>query len=163
MSKSAKRWSCSTPPPGERADCQYDIGLALDKVESGAAAAQFFPGGRLEERQSGTEALLRRATAVAHCLPFSRSGDQALVQTSQKQHTSPGSRTLIDREIARAESFLDRPSPPTATSCEPQQGRSGGGMRPAPVVGPQGRRHARREVGAPPAKILAGDRTVDLF
>ena len=35
------------PSPRERAECQYDIGLALDRVERRRCRCAIFPGGQL--------------------------------------------------------------------------------------------------------------------
>ena len=149
------------PPPGRRAECQHDIGLALDRVESGAAAARSF---RVAGSKKGKAGLRRYCARYDGCalptvLSIRRSG---LGSASQKQHTSPGS----------------RPSS-TARSQTPRRFSTGRhrlrGVMPA-ATRPQWRRHTtcsewwghkaavtRGGKWEQLAKILTGDLTVDLF
>ena len=69
-----------TPPPRQRAECQHDIKVVLDRVERGAAAARSFRLASSKKGKAGTQGLLRCPTTVTQCLLCSRSSDQALVQ-----------------------------------------------------------------------------------
>ena len=150
------------PPPGERAECQDDISLAIDRVEHRAAAARSFRVAGSKKGKAGVRRYCAALRRLRSCLPFSRSGDQALVQPRRNSIRRREADRLSTARSQGPSLFLTAVTA-SAASCEPQQGRSGGGIRPAPVVGSQGRRHARREVGADLAKILAGERTVDPF
>src|SRR5437660_12542402 len=85
--------------------------LALGRVEHGAAAARSFQVGRSKAGKAGVRrycAALRRVRTAYQSLdpairPWFSLAEIAYVA---------GKPTVIDREIARAESFLDRPSPP---------------------------------------------------
>ena len=67
------------PPPRQRAECQHDIEVALNMVERRAATARAF---RVASSKRGKAGLKRYHAALRRLrsLPFSRSGDQALVQ-----------------------------------------------------------------------------------
>ena len=80
----------------------------------------------------------------------------------QKQHMSPGGPTVIDREIARAETFLAWPSPPPRRDATRNKTAVAAAYD---LLDGWGHNAAVTRSGkwARLAKILAGDRTVDLF
>jgi len=149
------------PPPGERAECQYDIGLALDRVESGAAAARSF---RVAGSKKGKAGLRRYCAALRRLRTAYRSLDPAIRPWFSLAETAyvAGKPTVIDREIARAESFLDRPSPPPRRHASRNKAAVAAAYD---LLQWWGHKAAVRRGGkwAQLAKILAGDRTVDLF
>ena len=120
-----------------------------------------FPGGPLEERQGGSTALLHFATALARIIPFARSGDQALVQPRKTAYIA-GKPTVIDREIAIAEAFLARPSPPPRRDASHNKAAVAVKYN---LLGWWGHKAVVTRGGkwAQLAKVLTGDLTVDLF
>ena len=93
------------PPPHQRAECRYDIGVALDRVEHRAAAVGSFRVFSSKKGKAGLRsyyAALRRLRATYNSL------DPAIRPWFS---LGPGKSTVIDREIAKVEPFLDRPSP----------------------------------------------------
>ena len=149
------------PPPGERAECQYDIGLALDRVESGAAAARSF---RVAGSKKGKAGLRRYCAALRRLRTAYRSLDPAIRPWFSLAETAyvAGKPTVIDREIARAESLLDWPSPPPRRHASRNKAAVAAAYD---LLQWWGRKAAVTRGGkwAQLAKILAGDRTVDLF
>jgi hypothetical protein len=99
------------PPPGDRPECQHDIGLALNRVESGATAARSF---RVAGSKKGKAGLRRYCSALRRLRTAYRSLDPAIRPWFSLAETAyvVGKPTVIDREIANAEAFLNRPSPP---------------------------------------------------
>ena len=73
-----------------------------------------------------------------------------------------GKPTVIDREIAMAETFLDQPSAPPRRDATRNKVAVAAANDLLDWWGHRASRHARREVGQL-AKILTGDLTVDLF
>ncbi len=99
------------PPPGQRAECRHDIGVALDRVEYGAATARSF---RVAGSKKGKAGVRRYYAALRRLRDAYRSLNPAIRPWFSLSETAyvVGSTTVIDREIALAEAFLDRPSPP---------------------------------------------------
>jgi hypothetical protein len=93
------------PPRHQRAECQHDIGVALDMVEHRAAAARSF---RVFSSKEGKAGLRRYYAALRRLRAAYNSLDPAIRPWFS---LGPGKSTVIDREIAKAEGFLDRPSP----------------------------------------------------
>jgi hypothetical protein len=148
------------PPPCQRAECQYDIGLALNRVEHGAAAARSF---QVASSKKGKAELRRYCAALRRLRAAYHSLDPAIRPWFSLAKTAyiPGKPTVIDREIAKAEAFLDRPSSP----------RCHAGRKKAAVAAAhdllQWWTHkvavTRGGKWEQLAKILAGDLGVDLF
>ena len=149
------------PPPRERAECQHDIGLALDRVEHGAAAARSF---RVAGSTKGKAGLKRYYAALRRLRNAYNSLDPAIrpwFSLLETVHVA-GNATIIDREIARAELFLDWPSLPP---------RRDASLHKAAVAAAYdllewwSHKAAVTRGGkwAQLATILAGGRTVDLF
>jgi len=149
------------PPPRERAECKHDIGLALDRVEWGARTARSFRVGGSKKGKAGLRryvAALRRLRIAYHCLDPAIRPWFSLAETAYVA----GKPTVIDREIARAEAFLDRPSPPPRR----QASRNKVAVAAAyDLLKWWGHKAAVTRGGkwAELAKILAGDLAVDLF
>jgi hypothetical protein len=99
------------PPPVQRAECQHDIGLALDRVEHRAAAARSF---RVAGSKQGRAGPRRYGAALGRLRNAYHSLDPAIRPWFSLAETAyvAGKPTVIDREIAKAEEFLARPSPP---------------------------------------------------
>jgi hypothetical protein len=149
------------PPPGERAECQHDIGLALDRVESGAAAARSF---RVAGSKKGKAGLRRYCAALRRLRTAYRSLDPAIrpwFGLAEAAYVA-GKPTVIDREIARAGSFLDRPSPPPRRLASRKKAAVAAAYDLLQWWGHKAA-VARGGKWAQLAKILAGDLTVDLF
>src|SRR5262245_17549024 len=64
-----------TPPPGERAECEQDISVALNKVEHGAAAARYF---RVTASKKGKAGLKRYYAALRRLRSAYNSLDPAI-------------------------------------------------------------------------------------
>jgi hypothetical protein len=149
------------PLPCERAECQHDIGLALDRVEQGAAAARSF---RVAGSKKGKAGLRRYCAALRRLRIAYRSLDPAIRPWFSLVETAyvAGMATIIDREIARAEAFLGRPSPPP----RPDASRNKAAVAAAcDLLKWWGHKAAVTRGGkwAELAKILAGDLAIDLF
>jgi hypothetical protein len=99
------------PPPGRRAECQHDIELALDRVKNTAAAARSF---RVAGSTKGKAGVRRYWAALRRLRDAYYSLDPAIRPWFSLAETAyvAGKPTTIDREIARADVFLNRPSPP---------------------------------------------------
>jgi hypothetical protein len=149
------------PPPRQRAECQHDIGLALDRVEWGAAAARSF---RVAGSKKGKAGLRRYCAALRRLRIAYHSLDPAIRPWFSLAETAyvAGKPTVIDREIARVEAFLDRPSPPPRREASRNKAAVAAAYD---LLGWWGLKTAVTRGGkwAQLAKILAGDRAVDLF
>ena len=99
------------PPPGQRRECRHDIGVALDRVEHRTATARSF---RVARSKKGKEGVRRYYTSLRRLRDAYRSLDPAIRPWFSLAETAyiAGKPTVIDREIAIAEAFLDRPSRP---------------------------------------------------
>ena len=98
-------------PHRQRAECRNDIRVALDRVERGAADARSFRVAGSKKGKAGVRryyAALRRTRSAYYALDPAIRPWFSLTETAYVA----GKPTLIDREIAIAETFLDRPSPP---------------------------------------------------
>jgi hypothetical protein len=149
------------PSPGDRAECQHDIEVALERVERGTAAARSF---RVAGSKKGKTAISRYYAALRRLRAAYASLDPAIrpwFSFAETAHVA-GKPTIIDREIARAEMFLDRPSPPPRRDATRNKAAVAaaydllewGGQKAAVTRGGK---------WAQLAKILTGDQTVDLF
>ena len=100
-----------TPPPRQRAECQHDIKVVLDRVERGAAAARSFRLASSKKGKAGLKgycAALRRLRNAYYALDPAIRPWFSLAETAYVT----GKPTFIDSELAMAEAFLARPSPP---------------------------------------------------
>ena len=149
------------PPPRARAECQYDISRALDRVEHGAAAARSF---RVAGSTKGKAGLKRYYAALRRLRNAYNSLDPAIrpwFSLAETVHVA-GNATVIDREIARTESFLDRPSLPPRRDASRHKAAVAAAYD---LLEWWGHKAAVTRGGkwAQLATILAGGRTVDLF
>jgi hypothetical protein len=149
------------PPLSLRAECQHDIGLALDRVETGAAAARSFGVVGSKKGKAGLRrycAALRRLRIAYHSLDPAIRPWFSLAETAYVA----GKPTVIDREIARVEAFLDRPSRPPRRKASRNKAAVAAAYD---LLGWWGLKTAVTRGGkwAQLAKILAGDRAVYLF
>jgi hypothetical protein len=149
------------PPPQERAECEHDIGLALDRVERGAAAARSF---RVAGSKKGKAGLRRYCAALRRLRIAYRSLDPAIRPWFSLAETAYVARkpTVVDREIANAEAFLDRPSLPPRREASRNKAAVAAAYD---LLRWWGHKAAATRGGKweQLAKILVGDRTVDLF
>ena len=149
------------PPLPERGECQHDIGLALVRVEHGAAAARAF---RVAGSKKGKVGLRRYCAALRRLRNAYRSLDPAIRPWFSLAETAyvAGKATFIDREIAKADAFLDRPSPPPRRDASRNKAAVAAAYD---LLHWWGHKAAVTRGGkwAQLAKILADDRTVDLF
>jgi hypothetical protein len=80
------------PPPGRRAECQHDIGVALDRVEHGAAAAHSFQVARSKAGKAGVR---RYCSALRRVRTAYQSLDPAIIllifSTPPPGHVADGS------------------------------------------------------------------------
>jgi hypothetical protein len=148
------------PSPRERTEWQHDIELALDRVKRDTAAARSF---RVAGSKQGKAGLRRYLAALRRLRQTYYSLDPAIRPWFSLAETAyVAGKTVIDREIAKAEAFLYRRSPPPRRDASRNRAAVAAaydllrwwGHQPAITRG--GR-------WAELAKILAGDRTVDLF
>ena len=94
-----------------RAECQCDISRALDSVEHRRCRCAIFPGSWLNESKAS---LKRYCAALRRLRNAYNSLDPAIrrwFSLAERAYVA-GNATVIDREIARTESFLNRPSLP---------------------------------------------------
>ncbi len=149
------------PPPGQRRECRHDIGVALDRVEHRTATARSF---RVARSKKGKEGVRRYYTSLRRLRDAYRSLDPAIRPWFSLAETAyiAGKPTIIDREIAIAEAFLARPSPPPRRDASHNKAAVAvaynllGWWRHKAVV-------TRGGKWAQLAKVLTGDLTVDLF
>jgi hypothetical protein len=149
------------PPPRQRAECQHEIELALDWVERGAATARSF---RVAGSKKGKAGLRRYCAALRRLRNAYNGLDPAIRAWFSLAETAyvAGKPTIIDREIARAEMFLDRPSPPPRRDATRNKAAVAAAYH---LLEWWGHKAAVTRGGkwAQLAKILIGDQTVDLF
>jgi hypothetical protein len=149
------------PPPHQRAECEHDIGVALDRVKHAAAAARSFRVAGSKKGKAGLRryyAALRRLRAAYYSLDPAIKPWFSLAETAYVA----GEPTVIDREIARADTFLNRPSPPPRRDARQNKLAVAAAHD---LLNWWGHRAVVRRGGgwAQLAKILTGDMTVDLF
>jgi len=149
------------PPSRLRAEYLQDIKVALNRVEHDAAVARAF---RVAESKKGKAGVRRyyaalRWTRSAYCAL-----DPAIRPWFSLAETAyvAGKPTVIDREIAKAEAFLNRPSPPPRRDAS----RNKAAVAAANDLLTWWGHKAAATRGSKwdqLAKILAGDLTLDLF
>jgi hypothetical protein len=149
------------PSAGDRAECQHDIKVALERVGRGTAAARSF---RVAGSKKGKAEVSRYSAALRRLRTAYYSLNPAIRPWFSLAETAyiGGKPTIIDREIARTETFLGRPSP------RPRRDASRNKLAVAAahdLLNWWGERTVVSRTGkwAQLAKILAGDMTVDLF
>ena len=149
------------PPPHRRAECQHDISLALDRVENGAAVARSF---RVPGSTKGKAGVKRYRAALQRLRNAYNSLDPAIKPWFSLAETvsAAGNATVIDREIARTEPFLDRPSAPPRRDASRHKIAVAAAYD---LLEWWGHKAAVTRGGkwAQLATILVGGRTVDLF
>jgi hypothetical protein len=149
------------PPPNDRAECRHDVGLALDRVERRAAAARSF---RVASSKEGKASLRRYCAALRRLRDAYNSLDPAIRPWFSLAETAyvTGKATVIDREIVRAEAFLGRPSTPPRREASRNKAAVAAAYD---LLEWWGHKAVATRGGkwAQLAKILAGDRAVDLF
>jgi hypothetical protein len=149
------------PPPSLRAECQHDIVLALDRVETGAAAARSFRVAGSKKGKAG----LRRYCAALRRLHIAYNSVHPAIRPwftlAETAHVA-GKPTVIDREIARVEAFLDRPSPPPRREASQNKAAVAAAYD---LLGWWGHKPTVTRGGKweQVAKVLAGNLAVDLF
>ncbi len=149
------------PSAGERAECERDIKVMLERVERGAAAARSF---RVAGSKRGKAGVSRYYAALRRLRAAHSSLDPAIRPWFSFAETAyvAGKPTIIDREIERAEMFLDRPSPPPRRDATRNKAAVGAAYDLLEWWG-QKASVTRSGKWAQLTKILAGDQTVDLF
>ena len=149
------------PPPGQRRECRHDIGVALDRVEHRTATARSF---RVARSKKGKEGVRRYYTSLRRLRDAYRSLDPAIRPWFSLAETAyiVGKPTVIDREIAIAEAFLARPSPPPRRDASHNKAAVAVAYN---LLGWWGHKAVVTRGGkwAQLAKVLTGDLTVDLF
>ena len=149
------------PSAGERAECERDIKVMLERVERGAATARSF---RVAGSKRGKAGVSRYYAALRRLRAAYASLDPAIRRWFSLAETAyvAGKPTIIDREIARAEMFLDRPSPPPRRDATRNKAAVAAAYQ---LLEWWGQKAAVTRGGkwAQLAKILIGSRTVDLF
>jgi hypothetical protein len=149
------------PPPGQRRECRHDIGVALDRVEHRTATARSF---RVARSKKGKEGVRRYYTSLRRLRDAYRSLDPAIRPWFSLAETAyiAGKPTVIDREIAIAEAFLARPSPPPRRDASHNKAAVAVAYN---LLGWWGHKAVVTRGGkwAQLAKVLTGDLTVDLF
>jgi hypothetical protein len=149
------------PSRDKRAECQNDINLALARVERGAAVARIF---RVAGSTKGKAGLKRYCAALRRLRNAYNSLDPAIKPWFSLAETVSvaGNATVIDREIARTESFLNRPPLPPRRDASRHKIAVAAAYD---LLEWWGHKAAVTRGGkwAQLATILAGGRTVDLF
>ena len=148
-------------PLRQRAECRNDIRVALDWVKRGAAAARSFRVAGSKKGKAGVRryyAALRRTRSAYYALDPAIRPWFSLTETAYVA----GKPTLIDREIAIAETFLDRPSPPPRRDAARNKAAVAAAHD---LLSWWGHKAVVTRGGkwAQLAKILTGELTVDLF
>jgi hypothetical protein len=149
------------PKPSQRAECLQDIGVALDRVEHDAASARSFRVAASKKGKAGVRryyAALRRVRSAYKGLDPAIRPWCSLVEIAY----IAGKPTVIDREIANAENFLNRRSPPPRRAADRNKAAvaaahdllSWWGLK---AVVTRGGKWDQL------SKILTGDMSVDLF
>ncbi len=148
------------PPPRQRAECQRDIDVALDRVQRRAAVARSFRAAGSKKGKAGVKrycAALRRLRAAYNAL------DPAIRPWFSPAETAYiVGETVIGREIGRAEAFLDRASPPPRRDATRNKAAVAAAYD---LLKWWGHKAVVTRGGkwAQLAKILTGNQTVDLF
>jgi hypothetical protein len=139
----AKALALLAPPPAQREECKYGIIRALDRIENTAGFARSCRVASSKNKGGITRyyAALRRLRSAFNSL------DPLIRPWFSLADPAYATGEALEKEIAKAEEFLKPAISAPATSCKPQQGRSGSGARSSRLVEPRGDRHARREVG----------------
>jgi hypothetical protein len=149
------------PPPNDRAECRHDVGLALDRVERRAAAARSF---RVASSKEGKASLRGYCAALRRLCYTYNSLDPAIRPWFSLAETAyvTGKATVIDREIARAEAFLGRPSPPPRREASRNKAAVAAAYD---LLEWWGHNAAATRGGkwAQLAQILSGDRAINMF
>lgn len=149
------------PSAGERAECERDIKVMLERVERGAAATRSF---RVADSKKGKAEVSRYYAALRRLRIAYSSLDPAIRRWFSLAETAyvAGKPTVIDREIARAEMFLDRPSPPPRRDATRNKAAVAAAYQ---LLEWWGQKAAVTRGGkwAQLAEILTGDQAVDLF
>jgi hypothetical protein len=149
------------PLPSQRAECQHDIGVALERVKHAAAAAR---SSRVAGSKKGRAGLRRYSAALRRLRAAYYSLDPAIRPWFSFAETAylVGKPTIIDREIVRAEAFLNRPSPPPRRDASRNKAAVAAAMD---LLDWWGHKAAVTRGGKweQLAKILNPDQTVDLF
>lgn len=149
------------PPPHERAECEYDVQLSLNRAEHDAAAARSFRAAGSKKGKAG----LRRYCAALRRLQIAHRGlDPAIRPWFSLAELAYVARqpTVLDREIARAETFLNRPSPPPRRDASRNKAAVAAAHD---LLKWWGHKVAVTRNGkwAQLSKILVGDQAIDLF
>jgi hypothetical protein len=149
------------PPPSQRAECRHDIGVALDRVKYRAAAARSF---RVAGSKDGKAGLRRYSAALRRLRAAYYSLDPAIrpwFSLAEAAYVA-GKPTIVDREMAIAEAFLARPSPPPRRDASRTKAAVAAAKD---LLDWWGHKVAITRGGKweQLAKILAADQTVDLF
>jgi hypothetical protein len=142
------------PQPPDRDECLHDVGVALDRVEFGAAAARSFRVAGSKEGRGKLQSYLAalRRVKIAY---------GALDPVIHPWFSLP--QADIDREVVIATDFLARPSPRSGAS---DASRNKAAVRVArDLLGWWDRKVTCTRGGewAQLAAILAGDQDLDLF
>jgi hypothetical protein len=149
------------PPPGQRRECQHDIGVALERVEHGTATARSF---RVARSKKGKEGVRRYHASLRRLRAAYRSLDPAIRPWFSLAETAyvAGKPTVIDREIAIAEAFLAWASPPPQRDASRNKAVAAAAYD---LLDWWGHTTVVTRGGKwdQLAKILTGDLTVDLF
>ena len=99
------------PTPSQRAECRQDIEVALKLLEHHTSAARSF---RVAGSKKGKADVKRYRAALVRLRKAYFGLDPAIRPWFSLAETAyiAGKSTVIDREIAKADAFLARPSPP---------------------------------------------------
>jgi hypothetical protein len=150
-----------TPPARDRAECRHDIELMLKWVDQGTAAARSFRIAGSKKGKAGVRryyAALRRLRSAYHSLDPAIRPWFSLAETAYVI----GKPTVIDREIAIADLFLNRPSPPPRPDAAGNKSAVAAAYH---LLAWWGHKIGVTRSGkwARLAKILTGGQTIDLF
>jgi hypothetical protein len=106
--KIAEALTLLAPPPAQQAECKQDICVGLERIENGAAFAQscWAAGSKKRSGLASYYAALRRLRSAFSAL------DPAIKPWFSFADPAYFTGNALEKEIAKAEVFLNRPSMP---------------------------------------------------
>jgi hypothetical protein len=154
----AKALALLAPPPTQREECNYEIRRALDRIENATAFARSCRAANSKNKGGLTSyhAALRRLRSAFSAL------DPAIRPFFSFADSAYATGEMLDKEIAKAEGFLNRPPAPPRRHASRSKAAVGAaydllGWWNHEAMVTRGGKWDKL------AKILAGDVTADLF
>jgi hypothetical protein len=154
----AKALALLAPPPAELEECKHEIGLALDLVKNNAASAQAFRAASSKNKGG----LMRYYAALWRLRNAFNSLDPLIRPWFSLADPAYATGKALEKEIAKAKEFLNRPSAPPRRHASRNQAAVAAAYN---LLAWRNKKASVTRGGKwdKLAKILAGDLTVDLF